>query len=127
MWTSFTGNASAVVASIAALITLSTFFYKDVVERRRRRHLGIATLVFQIRLLAHAIDNDLDSAPLLSPGALLAFADLYVVDKAALLALDVFNEEYSLWQKRSVARVMLNSDEKNEKLQLLSQHASHFN
>lgn len=119
----FIGNTSAVVASVAALVTLGTFVYKDLIERRRRRRLGIATLVYQIRLLTYAIDNDLDNAPLLSPAALLPFADLYVVDSRILLALDSFNDEYSRWQKRSLARLMQNADEKRKTVQLLSSRA----
>lgn len=125
-WASFISNTSAVIASIAATITLVTFFYKDVVERRRRKRLGVATLVYQMRLLMYAIDQDEISAPLISQSALLPFADLYVVDEKALQALDAFNREYSSWQKLLAGRTNKNSDEKTAAIQALMQATQYF-
>lgn len=119
-WALLTGNLSAVVALIGAAITLGTFIVKDIIDRRRRLRLGLATLTYQIRLLAYAIDKDSVSAPLLAPNSLLPFADLYMLNMDALRAFDVFNHEYTRWQKTTESGAMRNSTEKKSAIQSLS-------
>ena len=125
-WTAFVANASAVVALIGAAIALGTFFYKDIVERGRRQRLGEATLVYQMRLLAYAVENGEVSAPLLSPAALLPFADLYMIDDPALRALDVFNREYTRWKSSVDTRQRPSSAEQQEVINRLQSACQHF-
>jgi hypothetical protein len=117
-------NVAAVVASIGAAITLGTFLYKDVIERRRRRRLAIAMLAYQIHLLRSAIDSDSKETTLLSPGMLHPFADVFLENDKLLVALTDFGTIHGQWERSRTDPESVTSADRTRALDLLTQRGS---
>lgn len=92
-------NASAMVASIGAAITLGTFIYKDIVERRRRKRLAISTLAYQIHLLRSEIESGSHGTALMQPAVLHPFADVFLENDTLLTALTAFGAIHGQWER----------------------------
>lgn len=122
-FSALSANISAAVSIFGALIALGTFVYKDVVERRRRKQLALATLGYQIFLLQEQITSGNKGTSLLSPNVLHPFVDVFLESPSLVAALSAFGAVYRQLETMQPGLNTFTQEQKNAALDQMNTSA----